>query len=216
MRIFKHIWDQPFIFTAGVSALVHSTWSLATLFGGHPPVVDGFSDLSGIVEFAYWLVPALLLAFSLDVGQISTSAEIRAGQRNWTKFVTFTMFALATYYLQWLYMLHHTPHLPLGEGVSDYWQFRASQGRDFAMWFVPALLPMSTLFYTLSAWHEKTAAAVHVAAAPPVLAVTQPDPVASLPEPEEDTQEVLVFGEVSETDSPLARSNGHKPHTVNE
>lgn len=74
IKILKHITGQPFIFATGLAALVHSTWALGTLFAGEQP------DSNDPLQFAFWLLPALLIAFALDVGQIATSAEIRAGQ----------------------------------------------------------------------------------------------------------------------------------------
>lgn len=144
MKILKHITGQPFILSTGLAALVHSTWSLGTLFAGEQP------DSSRPLAFAFWLLPALLIAFALDVGQIATSAEIRAGQRTTTKYVTFVVLAAATYYLQWLYIAHHMPQLALASGVRSTWSGFATVMRDAAIWIIPGLLPLSTTLYTLS------------------------------------------------------------------
>ena len=98
-------------------------------------------------------MPALLIAFALDVGQIATSSEIRSGQRTTAKYTTFRrVFAFATYYLQWLYIAHHMPSLQLGPGVyADGLAGRVVLlTRNAAIWFIPALLPLSTTMYTLS------------------------------------------------------------------
>jgi hypothetical protein len=229
MRVIKHITEQPFIFATGLAALVHSTWALATLFGGEAPQVI---DTASGFKFAYWLLPAMLIAFALDVGQISTSAEIRAGHNDYSKYFTFLVFALATYYLQWLYIAHHMPELELAPGISDYWRPVTASLRDLGMWIIPAFLPLSTTLYTVSARHENTAenlaAGVHVAAAPAVISVPplEAAPV-SLPEPEEDTAQLPAFTDevvedelpdwlqdgyvdpgVRQTDSPLVNKNG--------
>ena len=34
MKLSKHLTEQPFILATGLAALVHSTWSLGTLFTG--------------------------------------------------------------------------------------------------------------------------------------------------------------------------------------
>ena len=151
MKSLKHVSEQPFIAATGLAALVHSTWSLAVLFSGHPPTWDPTSLVSW-AHWVYWLGPAVLIAFALDVGQIATSAEIRGGQRTGGKYTTFLVFAAATYYLQWLYIAHHMPALELGPGVYD----GGLAGRivlltrNAAIWFIPALLPLSTTMYTLS------------------------------------------------------------------
>ncbi|MBE7514455.1 MAG: hypothetical protein HS103_16775 [Anaerolineales bacterium] len=146
MKLSKHLTEQPFILATGLAALVHSTWSLGTLFTGAQP--DIHTD--GLLPYLFWLIPALLIAFAMDVGQIATSAEIRAGQRTPTRYVTFIVFAIATYYLQWTYMIHHMPALELAPGVRQSWGGVATLLRDSAIWIVPALLPLSTTLYTLS------------------------------------------------------------------
>lgn len=166
MNILKHLWQQPFVASTGVAALVHSTWSLGTLFSGKEPAAQ-FS-----FEWFAWLIPAFLIAFALDVGQIATSGEIRAGKRNWRKYATFAVFAIATYYLQWLYMAHHMPLLDLAPGVRS-WSALALPIRDAAIWFIPALLPLSTLLYTFS--HDEEATHAPESAPVPVVTVSEPD-----------------------------------------
>ena len=141
MNILKHIITQPFIAATGAAALVHSTWALGTLFAGEQP--EGWHLLG-------WLLPALLIAFALDVGQIATSAEIRRHGLTPARGVTFAVFAAATYYLQWLYIAHHMPALALAPGVRESWSGSATLLRDAAVWIIPALLPLSTLLYTFS------------------------------------------------------------------
>lgn len=147
MNIYKHIVEQPFIFATGIAALVHSTWSIGTLFSGKQP------EAAFTIQFIGWIAPAFLIAFALDVGQIATSAEIRAGNRSKAKYITFAVFAAATYYLQWLYIAHHMPQLELAGGVRGEWSWLATLFRDAALWIAPALLPTSTLLYTFSSDH---------------------------------------------------------------
>ncbi|MBZ0308585.1 MAG: hypothetical protein K8I82_21140 [Anaerolineae bacterium] len=142
MKIIEHIFKQPFIVATGLAALVHSTWALGTLFSGKQP--QDHWQLAG------WLLPAFLIAFALDVGQIVTSAEIRTRGLTWQRGITFTVFAAATYYLQWLYIAHHMPALDLAAGVRAEWTGLTGLIRDAALWMIPALLPLSTLLYTLS------------------------------------------------------------------
>lgn len=141
-QFLREIWEHKFVGATGVAALVHSTWSLGTLFGGEQP--DGGWALVG------WLATAFLIAFSLDIGQISTSMEIKkhglTRARGWTFFV----FAAATYYLQWLYMAHHMPLLDSALGIRAEWLPLVTLMRDGAIWIVPAFLPMSTVLYTFS------------------------------------------------------------------
>jgi Zn ribbon nucleic-acid-binding protein len=143
----RHIAANPFIFATGAAALIHSTWSLGTMMSGAEP-----AQLTP-AWFA-WVFPALLIAFSLDIGQIITSAEIRDGQRTPTKFLTFGVLAIATYYLQWVFVAAHIPAIDPAPGVHSLGAAQAML--DLGVWLVPGLLPASTLLYTFSqSRHEK-------------------------------------------------------------
>ena len=137
----KHALAQPFIFATGLSAGIHSAWSLGTMFSGEMPQ----PEFSG--RFIFWIVPAVLIAFAIDIGQIATSAEIRAGQRSRAKYGTFIVLALATYYLQFIYIVHHMPALEIADGVALF-PGAAELVRNAAVWLIPALLPISTILYT--------------------------------------------------------------------
>jgi hypothetical protein len=150
MNFLKHAYQQPLIFATGLAALVHSTWSLGTMFSGQQPAVESITNGIGYVHFAGWIIPALLIAFALDIGQIITSHEIRSRGMTRARGVTFAVFALATYYLQWLYMAHHMPLIELAEGISSIHLAAALQLRNMALWLIPLLLPLSTLLYTFS------------------------------------------------------------------
>jgi len=146
--IFKHIVGQPFVFATVLAALVHSTWALGTLFSGQQP--EGW-------HLVGWLIPALLIAFALDIGQIVTSWEIREHGLTVGRGVTFFVFAAATYYLQWLYIAHHMPALDIAAGVSATAKGTAIYMRDAALWIIPSFLPLSTVLYTFSGKTSPTA-----------------------------------------------------------
>lgn len=187
MKALSHIIGQPFVFATGLAALVHSTWALGTLFAGEQP--EGW-------HLVGWLVPALLIAFALDVGQIVTSYDIRNRGLTWARGFTFAVFALATYYLQWLYIAHHMPALELAPGVRESWSSLATLIRDSAVWVIPALLPLSTLLYTLSGGEteQRVQAPVERQDAPPLVA-----PI--------DVHPPLLESEIEP--SALGRVNGH-------
>lgn len=169
MKVLRHMIEQPFVTATGLAALVHSTWSLGTLFSGQQP------DAAVNWQFVGWLLPALLIAFALDVGQIVTSAEIRQQGLNIGRGLTFFVFAAATYYLQWLYIAHHMPLLDIAPGVSAVAQATARSLRDAAIWLIPALLPLATLLYTLSGGQRQERSAVPPIK-PIVVTAAQPEP----------------------------------------
>ena len=147
MYVFKHLKEQPFVLATAVAALIHSTWSLGVLFAGHPPAFE--ISLPYFLRLAYWLVPALLIAIALDVGQVSTATSIRR-KPTAAKYVTFGVFAVATYYLQWSYMLYHMPNLTPSNGIAPSQLWLIEPLRNLALWIIPSLLPLSTTLYTLS------------------------------------------------------------------
>lgn len=144
MKLLRHLTSQPFIVATGIAALVHSTWSIATYFSGPEPA----QHLS--LEWFTWITVAFLIAFSMDVGQIVTSAEIREGKRSTAKYLTFGIFAAGTYYAQFLYISSHMPVVPMAAGMRSEWANAAQWLRDAAVFILPALLPASTLLYTFS------------------------------------------------------------------
>lgn len=186
-NVLMHLREQPFIVATGFAAFVHSTWSLGTWFAGIQPAVDASFIESGMINGAwvaqtlhvlYWIIPAALIAFALDVGQIATSRDIQRGMRTRTKYATFMVFAVATYYLQWLYLAYHMPVMELSDGIRpDMLEF-ARLVRDASIWVIPMLLPLSTLLYTFShadAKDASTQTAIEVSKpAPPIIRVEKP------------------------------------------
>ncbi len=143
MKFLKHMSENLFITFTGIAALVHSTWSLGTMFSGEAPQGNWWA-------LAGWLLPAFFVAFAMDVGQISTSAAIRHNGLTWQRGLAFFVFAVATYYLQFLYIAHHMPALQIATGVSAWHRWAVETGRDAAIWILPLLLPLSTMLYTIS------------------------------------------------------------------
>jgi hypothetical protein len=145
--MFKLIRKEGFVLATALSALIHSTWVLSVMFGGYPPKW-GIDSVS-LLKVAYWLVPGFLIAVAMDVGQVSTAISIRR-RPTVSKAITFATFAVATYYLQWLYMLFHMPALPVSAAVSDAQSWLIIPLKNLSLWIIPLLLPLSTVLYTLS------------------------------------------------------------------
>lgn len=141
--LLSRFWTHAFVIATGTAALAHSTWTLASAFGGAEP--SQFSQ-----AWWAWLAPGLLLAFAFDVGQIAISVELRNGERTRPKYVAFVVLALSTYFLQWWYLAHHLPALPLAEGLRPEWRGFASLISDAILWVAPGLLPIATTLYTWS------------------------------------------------------------------
>ncbi len=154
MKFLKHMSENLFITFTGIAALVHSTWSLGTMFSGQAPAWPSW-------DFIAWVLPAFFVAFAMDIGQISTSAAIRHNGLTWQRGVTFFVFALATYYLQFLYIAHHLPLLALAAGISETHRDLVKTSVDAAIWILPLFLPLSTMLYTISDGDKKEQTKAH-------------------------------------------------------
>lgn len=152
--MWMHMKQNAFISATAFAALVHSTWALGTMFSGMQPEItasigsDAF--VPQLLRSLAWHAPAFAIAFSLDVGQVVTSADLRRGEKTRAKYATFFIFAVATFYLQMVYMVAHVPHVALGNGVASWMQSFVQSSVDHAILIIPFLLPASTLLYTFS------------------------------------------------------------------
>lgn len=150
-RLSHIISTHIFIFATSLAMLVHSTWTFGTLFSGKQPTIDG--SLENWISYFLWVTPALLVALAIDVGQIQTSVKLSnatARSQKITLGVTFITLALAGYYLQWFHLAHHIPALEFGAGLTEDMRANLEGLKALAIFFVPALLPLSTVLYTLS------------------------------------------------------------------
>lgn len=147
--------NHIFIFATSIAMLVHSTWTFGTLFSGKQPELNGLNTL---VPYLMWVTPALLVALAIDVGQIQTSVKLAKAQKLQQQLslgFTFLVLALAGYYLQWFHLAHHIPALEFGSGLSPEMQDNLKSVKDLAIFIVPALLPLSTILYTVSSVTDK-------------------------------------------------------------
>jgi len=143
----------PFVIASSIAAFVHSVWTLGVMFSGYPP--DGFT-----VYALLWYIPPVMVAVAIDIGLIATAHEIARGERNRAKLTAFTLLALASYYLQWVYIVHHAPAIALAEGV-QLGRGAAQWLNDLGIWILPAFLPGSALLYTFSQKAPGTAKKPH-------------------------------------------------------
>lgn len=172
--LFWAVARHAFVIATGFAALVHSTWTLATIFNGPEPVaIDG--------HWLAWVLAAFLFAFAIDVGQIAISVELRGGERTRAKFIAFATLAGLTYFFQWWYVAMHLPAMPLSAGVRTDWLPLATTMRDAALWIVPAALPLATTIYTFSYAKLKIARP-----AKPAIAPASQRAIVPVPEPKSD------------------------------
>jgi hypothetical protein len=139
----KHIKDtSPFVLAVSLAAVAHSSWTFSTILGGAEP--------SDTWERIAWMLSGLFLAFSLDIGLLIVSGEIRDGKGSKGKVVAFAALALAMAYLQTIFCLTHAPVLTLSKAVAaDAIPF--AQGLlDKAVFVTPVLLPIAIVLHTFS------------------------------------------------------------------
>lgn len=202
--------------------LVHSTWTFGTLFSGKQPVIDG--TLENWISYFLWVTPALLVALAIDVGQIQTSVKLShatARSQKITLGITFITLAMAGYYLQWFHLAHHIPALEFGAGLTEDMRANLEGLKALAIFFVPALLPLSTVLYTLSSdttTHEKPIPQIdirfpilepaiwsddtqHVHVLPDETDTEPVEPVVSMPAKIEDSKSVAKPVRISDSDT---------------
>lgn len=151
MQTLIKIVSELFIGLTALAMFVHSQWTFNILFTGHDqPVLNGADT---IVPFLLWFIPGAGIAFAIEFGQVATSYLLKRA-RTWGRriplIITFTVLALAGFYLQWFALAHHMPALEFGAGLSADALPTATRMKDGALWIIPALLPLSTLVFTLS------------------------------------------------------------------
>ena len=160
-KLIELVQHHGFIAATSVAMFVHSTWTFNTLFAGEQPNLDG--SLEMWVRYLMWVLPGALIALAIDVGQIQTSSKIKHA-RGWSDriplLVTFSMLAIAGYYLQWFHMAHHLPALDLGDGLDVRHYSTVELLKGLSIWIIPALLPLSTILYTVSDISESQHATV--------------------------------------------------------
>lgn len=161
--IIRQAAQHIFIATTGFAALLHSTWSVSTLFNGHEPSAIGWGWL-------VWVIPGFAFAFSIDVGQIAVSIDLRNGERTRWKYITFVALAATTYYFQWYFMVAHVPLVDIAPGVAPEFIGATNFVRAISIWLVPALLPLATTLYTFSYAKPKIVRSTKAANAPAIAA----------------------------------------------
>lgn len=144
-NLFRHGLENPFVLATAIAAFLHSTWTVSVFFGGNQP------STSDTWAYLGWLAPGVLLAFSLDIGLLSTANKLARGENVRGLRVTFFVLAAFMFMLQWAYLIHHTPLLELSAGVRAEWKDGIQLLRDMIIWVLPALLPISVTLYTFSA-----------------------------------------------------------------
>lgn len=155
MKLLNHITAQPFVFSTSIAAAIHLTWTVATITGGIAPTPIA-GNLETIIAWVFWVIPGILLAVALDVGQIHTAYEIREGRGTTAHYATFIILAIATYYFQWFHLVHHLPTLALAPGITEGYETTVTGIRNAVVWIYPALFPTAMILYTLSGKKKET------------------------------------------------------------
>lgn len=153
-----------FVITTAVAAFLHNAWTISVFFGGNQPAVT--SPLVALPDFIsqvgaliWWLIPGVLVSYSLDIGLIATAEELTRvphlpDKKRWRAYlglgITFAVLAVAMWVLQFLFLILHVPALPLAAGVRAEWVEDITRFRDAAIFVIPLLMPVSVMLYTFS------------------------------------------------------------------
>jgi hypothetical protein len=201
--------EHAFVASVSIAAFTHSSWSLATVFSGHEPATFGLAWLG-------WIVPAALIAASIDIGLLSLAAQIKRRQeRTVGRVLSFVLLCAGMFALQGLYVASHMPVIPLGAGVRPDWVATASLFRDSMLIVVPGLLPLALILHTISGADSGADGTPSEPERGAILAVTETETEPE-PEPKNNTDRAVTEtesrgapNEVTHFLSP--NGNHHKP-----
>jgi len=143
-NLLKSVTTHIFIGSTAIAAALHSSWAFSTAFGGQQPIAEP------TLLYAGWLLPGILIAFSLDIGMLATAVAIRHGQRSRSMYVTFGVLAAFIFYAQAFYLSAHTPQIAVAPGVSEWMRIPVTLFMDLRVIILPLMLPLSTTLYTFS------------------------------------------------------------------
>ena len=147
----KYYTKHKFIFAAGLAAFIHTTWSFAVIMSGELPDFPAIGEdkalafASWLLVMSYQIIPAALMAYAIDVGQIEAAEKIREGNNSLANLLAFIITAICTFYLQFLFMIHHMPLLEVSPGAAPAAAAIGVHVRNAAIWIMPALLPLALI-----------------------------------------------------------------------
>lgn len=145
-----------------IATFNHTVWSAAFVFEGNPPEfitgtgVNVFNDLIANYSYYGWFLSGALVAIAIDAGML-ISARALAKRWDWILGTAFAVGALASFFTQLLYSLHHTRQFNLGEGVSSYWNTALNPVVEARVVIIPLMLPIFALVYTAALITQKRA-----------------------------------------------------------
>ncbi len=152
-QVIKQIVADGFVLFVGLAMFIHSSWSMARIVGGAPPVeidmmtVNLALDGRNVLVWFLWLLPGILAAASIDIGLIMLANDFRIGKRDWPRLIVFIGLSLISYDMQLSYTLAHSSPIQITSSLSA-WSTQAASGvSEVNLWIGPGLLPL-----VLSLW----------------------------------------------------------------
>ena len=142
--VFARDFFSPFeiIYLAiAVTTFDHTAWGSAFLFEG------------AVVDSWVWWFKGDLMAFAIDVGMVFISKFLQNAS-NWKEVlslsVSFVVASIISFYFQMVYIYSHTPTVPRGDGVTNYWQTVLTPILDARVVWLPFALPLLATIITIS------------------------------------------------------------------
>ena len=124
-----------------IATFSHTSWAFATIFEGNMPP-EGLA-------LGIWTFKGALGAITIDIGMLVTAKKITK-QFSLVLFLSFFVLAMASFYTQILFALHHTDVWVMGEGVSPYWQELLDPLIQGRVVLVALMLPAFATIFTIA------------------------------------------------------------------
>lgn len=142
-------WFEVVYLAIALATFQHTMWAGATVFEG--PMPEAFHS----AEWWRWHFNGALLAIAIDIGMLVTARQLRESYGkplSWklTMVSAFITAAIASFYTQILFSVHHTNTMTIGSGVSDYWNGYLDPIIQARVILVPLMLPLFAVIFTLA------------------------------------------------------------------
>lgn len=152
--VWQTVSDHGFVILLSVAAIVHSAWSINSVFSGHEPTPMYSSDWWG------WYLPGFLMALTIDVGLIQFIFKLQRGARDRALIVGYLLLCALMAFGQFIYVASHMADIVPSAGVASYDLTLTNALIKAALYVYPLALPVVSAIYAFSVRGQSTPPAI--------------------------------------------------------
>ena len=136
--------DHGFVILLSVAAIVHSAWSINSVFNGAEPTPMYSEHWWG------WYIPGLLMAITIDVGLVQFVFKLQAGERSAALIIAYLVLCGLMAFGQFIYVASHMADIQPSAGVAIYDLQLTNMLIKLALYVYPLALPVVSAIYAFS------------------------------------------------------------------